>query len=313
MAATTSPPPSIDPKKTALIVVDVQNDFMPGGALGVYMGDVAKYLLTTFKSDKATKEEKEKAFLGLQKIISGYTSNVANVIQEAKRAGILIVTTQDWHPLEHPSFEKKGGIWPDHCVQNTKGADFPAGLLDDASIVDLKVLKGMSDIGNGYSGFGEKTGTSIEVLDAFPSLGVELASNDIETLLVCGVATEYCVKSTAIDGAALTQAKLARLQKHVQHLKEKYFSAGSNKSHVADLTVAEQLQARSELVAKDAEAPKTNGAASDKPVFRRVIVVDDLVHPVTPEGGDTCKKSELGANRVELLGWEKIKPLFTTR
>ncbi|KAI8801887.1 Isochorismatase-like protein [Cladochytrium replicatum] len=285
MAATTQRLPSIDPRKTALIVVDVQNDFMPGGALGVYMGD---------------------------KIISGYTSNVANVIREAKKTGIFIVTTQDWHPLEHPSFSKKGGIWPDHCVQNTSGADFPVGLFDDAS-VDLKVLKGMSDIGNGYSGFGEKTGTSIEVLDAFPSIGVELANKGIDTLLVCGVATEYCVKSTAIDGAALTQAKLARLRKHVQHLNEKYFGAGSKKSHVADLTVAEQLQARSELVAKDAEVPKPNGASSDQPVFKRVIVVDDLVHPVTPEGGDTCKKSDLGANGVELLGWEKIRPLLKSQ
>lgn len=81
----------------ALILVDVQNDFCPGGALAVEGGDE------------------------VVPVLNGY-------IQQAESAGALIVATRDWHPRNHVSFSEQGGPWPAHCIQNTPGAGFHPGL-----------------------------------------------------------------------------------------------------------------------------------------------------------------------------------------
>ncbi len=149
-------------EKTALIVTDVQNDFAdPGGNLYVRGG------------------EKTLSF-------------VNHEIEAARRAGAYVVYTQDWHPESTPHFEKDGGIWPVHCVQGSWGAAFHGGLL-----VDGEVVRKGSRGEDGYSGFTERDpesgveeGTGLEGL---------LRDRGIERVVLVGLATDYCVKETALD------------------------------------------------------------------------------------------------------------------
>ena len=136
----------------ALIVVDFQNDFTPGGALGVDGGDT-----------------------------------IAGRINELAASGDfdLVVATRDWHPPEHGSFVRQGGPWPDHCVQGTPGAELHDAL--DRSRIDVILDKGQDPATEGYSGF-EATG-----LDEL------LRSRGIDGVTVVGLATDYCVKNTALD------------------------------------------------------------------------------------------------------------------
>ncbi|HTU86884.1 MAG TPA: nicotinamidase [Solirubrobacteraceae bacterium] len=106
----------------ALIVVDVQNDFCPGGALAVPDGDAV----------------------------------VDRVNQLASEAS-FVVATRDWHPPDHASFAAQGGPWPVHCVAGTPGAELRAGI--DRRLVDLVVDKGQARDTEGYSGF---EGTGLE-------------------------------------------------------------------------------------------------------------------------------------------------------
>lgn len=108
----------------ALIVVDVQNDFCPGGALAVPDGDA-----------------------------------VVEPINRMARAAPFVVATRDWHPAEHGSFAAQGGPWPAHCVQDTPGAELHAGI--DRSQIDAIVDKGQAPDREGYSGF---EGTELERL-----------------------------------------------------------------------------------------------------------------------------------------------------
>jgi nicotinamidase/pyrazinamidase len=147
---------------TALLVVDIQNDFAdPKGSLYVKGGE---------------------------EVVS-----VANgAIEEALAAGALVVYTQDWHPDATPHFKKDGGIWPVHCVKGTWGAEFHPDLHVKGEIVQ----KGTGGE-DGYSGFtvrepdsGQKHPTAMENI---------LRNKDIERVVVVGLATDYCVRETALD------------------------------------------------------------------------------------------------------------------
>lgn len=141
----------IDSSKDALVIVDVQNDFCPGGALAVPDGD---------------------------KVIPPINALL-------KRASCLAIATRDWHPKNHCSFQENGGPWPTHCVAGTKGVEFHPGL--DLGRVSLIVSKGTDPEKEAYSGF---EGTNLAVL---------LRQKGIKRVFVSGLATEYCVKATALD------------------------------------------------------------------------------------------------------------------
>ena len=107
-------------------------------------------------------------------------------IEAARKAGAVIVYTRDWHPENHSSFEANGGPWPVHCVAETEGAELmpPLRALAD----DLMIHKGLGVDGAGYSGF-ERTG-----------LDEHLKKLGVGRIAVSGIATEYCVRATALDG-----------------------------------------------------------------------------------------------------------------
>jgi nicotinamidase/pyrazinamidase len=153
---------------TALIVVDVQNDFAdPDGALSVAgAGDA---------------------------VIA-----VNREIASAERAGALVVATQDWHPERTPHFATDGGPWPVHCVGGTWGAELVPTLVIPESAP--RVRKG-ADGEDGYSGFtmrdptsGQTTPTELEGL---------LRGAGVTAVAVVGLATDYCVKATALDANRL--------------------------------------------------------------------------------------------------------------
>lgn len=149
---------------TALLVVDVQNDFAdPSGSLSVR---------------------------GSEGIIPRINDDVA----EALAAHAMIVYTQDWHPPSTPHFEKDGGIWPVHCVWETWGAEPHPALRVDGTVLRKGV--GGED---GYSAFtvrdpesGAESATLLERM---------LRTGRIERLVIVGLATDYCVKETALDAA----------------------------------------------------------------------------------------------------------------
>jgi nicotinamidase/pyrazinamidase len=142
---------TIDPGRDALIVVDVQRDFCPGGALAVPRGDEVVPVINQL--------------LGL--------------------GGWLAIATRDWHPPDHCSFTAQGGIWPPHCVAETPGAAFHPAL--DLTRVRNVISKATTRAAEAYSGF---QGTDLQEL---------LAGLGIRRVFVCGLATDYCVKATALD------------------------------------------------------------------------------------------------------------------
>jgi len=142
--------------KGALIVVDVQRDFCEGGALAA--ADTLSLL-----------------------------GPLVSCVEEARRQGMRIVFTQDWHPAAHSSFKVNGGPWPVHCVAESAGAELMPPLAARAE--DLVVHKGVAVDGQGYSGF-EATGLAGQLRDA-----------GIDRVAVTGIATEYCVRATAMDAA----------------------------------------------------------------------------------------------------------------
>ena len=157
--------PAYDPS-TAIIVVDVQNDFAdPAGGLSVLGGDAI-------------------------------IPRLNGVIDDAVAAGALVTYTQDWHPESTPHFAKDGGIWPVHCVAGTWGAEFHA----DLHVVGPVVQKG-SNGEDGYSGFTMRDPeTGLEMQTELDGL---LRARGIKRVVVTGLATDYCVKATALDAVRL--------------------------------------------------------------------------------------------------------------
>ena len=160
----------------ALILVDIQNDFLPTGALPVPDGDA----VISFANELASEFE-------------------------------LVVASQDWHPANHGSFasnqvgHEPGDIiqlhgvdqvlWPDHCVQGTEGADFAPGLEMDR--VAAIFQKGTNPRVDSYSAFFDNEHRSAT------GMGSYLLEQGVKTVVVCGLATDYCVKFTALDAVAL--------------------------------------------------------------------------------------------------------------
>ena len=160
----------------ALIVIDMQNDFCPGGALAVAGGD---------------------------EIVAGINARM-------EQAG-AVVLTQDWHPPRHSSFASQHAgraplqvidmsygpqvLWPDHCVQGTQGADFHPDLATDCA--DLIIRKGFRRAIDSYSAFFENDQTTPTGLEGY------LRSRGLTELEFVGLATDFCVAWSAMDAARL--------------------------------------------------------------------------------------------------------------
>jgi nicotinamidase/pyrazinamidase len=153
-------------QSTALVVVDVQNDFAdPKGSLYVIEGEQVVPLAN-------------------------------RQIERALAADALVVYTQDWHPAQTPHFQSGGGVWPEHCVQDSWGAQ----LQPDLRVAGEVVRKGQGGE-DGYSGFtvrdpvtGQQAATPLEGM---------LRRRGIRQVVVVGLATDYCVKETVLDAARL--------------------------------------------------------------------------------------------------------------
>jgi nicotinamidase/pyrazinamidase len=143
----------------ALILVDVQNDFCPGGALAVSGGD-----------------------------------QIVPVINKLIPHFSLVVSTQDWHPANHISFKERGGPWPPHCVQGSPGADLHSDLKTDS--IAHYFRKASTPDRDDYSEF---AGTDNEGR----TLNEVLEGEGVKKIYVAGLATDYCVLETVLDGLKL--------------------------------------------------------------------------------------------------------------
>lgn len=142
-------------KGDALLIVDLQNDFLPGGALAVPRGDLV--------------------IAPINALIALYHGR-----------GLPIYASRDWHPDEHCSFTAQGGPWPPHCVAATEGALFSEALqLPEEAIVISKALTAHEDAYSAFNGTG---------------LARSMLADGITRLAVCGLATDYCVLNTVLDG-----------------------------------------------------------------------------------------------------------------
>jgi len=149
--------------KKALLIVDVQNDFCPGGTLAVPEGD------------------------RIISILNKYTKIFS-------REKLPIFASRDWHPKDSKHFKKFGGVWPKHCIQNTRGARFHPHLRLPKETVILS--KGMDPDKDSYSAFQAVDTSGTEFLELLKTQG-------IDELFVGGLATDYCVKSSVLDALKL--------------------------------------------------------------------------------------------------------------
>lgn len=138
----------------ALIIVDPQNDFLPGGSLAVAAGN--------------------RIFDPINRVIPLFSR---------------VLATRDWHPPDHAYFQAHGGPWPFHCLADTPGAEFSPLLRTDA--IELVTSKGVDPQTDGYSAF------------AGTDFAEQLRGRSIKRLFVTGLATDYCVKMTAIEAVAI--------------------------------------------------------------------------------------------------------------
>lgn len=151
-------------KKIALVIVDVQNDFCPGGALAVPEGDKVVPVLNKY-------------------------------IEIFQKRGLPIYASRDWHPEKTRHFKTFGGLWPPHCVQGSKGAEFHPNLkLPSQAII---ITKGEDPNEDSYSGFDALIkGKKPKGKKPFAK---SLKENGIEHLYIGGIATDYCVRATVLD------------------------------------------------------------------------------------------------------------------
>jgi len=149
----------------ALIIVDLQNDFCPGGSLAVPRGD---------------------------DIIPAVNDWIARI----EAAGQRIVFTRDAHPANHISFQARGGPWPPHCVPGTPGFEFHPALYIPSDAVIFH--KGFDPDQDAYSGF---EGVLVDSAGHYTDLGLAewLRQHDVTTVYVAGLATDYCVRATVLD------------------------------------------------------------------------------------------------------------------
>ena len=153
-------------EETVLLVVDVQNDFAdPAGSLSVK---------------------------GAEEVVEVANREAAR----ARAAGALVVYTRDWHPPDTPHFEARGGIWPEHCIRDTWGAEFHPDLEIEGELIHKAT--GPED---GYSAFsvqhlptGEVRGTGLAEL---------LREHGVRHVVIVGIATDYCVRESGLDAARL--------------------------------------------------------------------------------------------------------------
>jgi nicotinamidase/pyrazinamidase len=145
--------------KTALLIVDVQNDFCPGGALQIMNGDRV-------------------------------VEPVNRAVKYFVAAGLPILASRDWHPPETRHFSTSGGVWPVHCVRGTAGAEFHPDLhLPEETVV---LSKGINPELDGYSAFDGVTGDG-------RTLSKLLRDLDVQRIYICGLATDYCVLCTTLE------------------------------------------------------------------------------------------------------------------
>jgi len=147
----------------ALIVVDLQNDFLPGGALAVPEGD--------------------RIILPLN-----------DIIQKFRNENLPLFFTRDWHPPHHSSFLESGGSWPVHCVKDTKGAAFASSLnVPDGAVIISKALEPDTDEYSGLKGF-DGDGNRLDEI---------LKRENIRRIVIGGLATDYCVLNTVLNALDL--------------------------------------------------------------------------------------------------------------
>jgi nicotinamidase/pyrazinamidase len=152
--------------EVALVIVDLQNDFAdPAGSLSVKGGAEIVPLVNA-------------------------------EIDRALAAGAAVAYTQDWHPDHTPHFAQDGGIWPVHCVHDSWGAELHPGLAVRGPVV-RKGIHGE----DGYSGFSMRNPAG--GIPVPTELDADLARGGVKRVVICGLATDYCVKATALDGVRL--------------------------------------------------------------------------------------------------------------
>lgn len=175
-------------QSNVLICIDIQKDFCPGGALAVTAGDEIVPL-------------------------------VNDMARDARQAGAPVIFTQDWHPADHKSFASQHDgktpfdmvemfygsqvLWPDHCIQGTKGADFHEALVTDAA--DMVIRKGFRAPIDSYSAFFENDKKTTTGLHGY------LQNRAVTAVTLVGLATDFCVAYSALDAARLGYQVTVRL------------------------------------------------------------------------------------------------------
>ncbi len=155
--------------RRALLIVDMQRDFAhPGGSLFIP---------------------------GAPEILPALIS----LIEEARREGVPVAWSQDWHPARTPHFEAYGGIWPEHCVAGTPGAELLPELTALRAPEDIMIQKGVSGE-DGYSAFTVRN--LLTEVEQPTKLNVQLQERQIELITIAGVAVDWCVRASALDALA---------------------------------------------------------------------------------------------------------------